>query len=301
MAGRDVGFLGLGNMGSGMVASLLRAGFRVTAYDPLTQLVQAAVKEGAMAAPSPAAVARACEVVCSSLPDPAAVEAAVMGVEGLAHGLAPGKVYVDLSTIDPGTSRRMHAAVEAAGAAMLDCPVGRGPAEAAKGDLILMVGGRAEDLERVADVLAALGSVVHHCGPAGAGAAAKLVNNLVSCAMCALNGEALVLAAKAGVDLGVMTRIMGSTAAANRHLEITAIPRTLEGDFAPRFRVALAEKDLRLAVAMGLELMVPTPVAAAAHLVHRLASGLGHGDLDQGAVIKVAELAAGIEARRRPG
>jgi 3-hydroxyisobutyrate dehydrogenase-like beta-hydroxyacid dehydrogenase len=262
MAGRSVGVLGLGNMGGGMVASLLRGGFEVTVFDPVTQLVQAAVKAGARAAASPAAVARACAVVCSSLPDPAAVEAA--------------------------------------GARMVDCPVGRGPAEAASGDLILMAGGRAEDLDAVRDVLGALGKAVHHCGPAGAGAAAKLVNNLVSCAMCALNGEALVLAAKAGVDLDVMTRIMGSTAAANRHLEITAIPRTLDGDFAPRFRVALAEKDLRLAVQMGLELLVPTPMAAAAHGVHRLASALGHADEDQGAVIKVPELAAGVQARRRP-
>lgn len=299
MAKRRLGFLGLGNMGGGMARWLLRQGWPLTVFDPVTQLVQACTKEGAVAAASPRAVAAASEIVLSSLPTPQAVEAAVTGPDGLVHGLAPGSIYVDLSTIDPLTSRRMHAAVAAAGGRMLDCPVGRGPAEAASGQLVLMVGGEAAVLEEAREVLATLGSPIFHCGPAGAGAAAKLVNNLVSCAVNALNAEALVLAAKAGVDLPVMVEIMKGTAADNRHLRITAETRVLDGVFEPRFRLALAEKDLRLAVQMGLDLGVPTPLGEAAHRLHQVARAQGAGEEDQGAVIKAIEAVAGIAARRR--
>ncbi len=299
MANRRLGFLGLGNMGSGMTRSLMRAGFAVTAYDPVTQLLQATVKEGAAAGTSPKQVAAASDVVLSSLPTPAAVEAAVLGDDGLIHGIKPGGIYIDLSTIDPATSKRMHQALAAKGARMLDCPVGKGPKEAASGDLTLMIGGDVAVVEEVRDVLQALGSALYHCGPAGSGAAAKLVNNLVSCAMCVLNGEALVLAAKSGVDLGVMVDIMKSTAADNRHLRITAEPMTLAGNFEARFKLALAEKDLRLAVQLGLELGVPLAMAESAHRAHRLASGQGLGDEDQGAVIKPIEQTAGITVRRK--
>lgn len=299
MARRPLGFLGLGNMGGGMARWLLRQGWPVTAFDPVTQLVQACTKEGAVAAPSPRAVAAASEVVLSSLPTPQAVEEAVTGPEGLVHGIRPGSVYIDLSTIDPATSRRMHAAVEAAGGKMLDSPVGRGPAEAASGQLLLMVGGEAAVLEEAREVLATLGQPIFHCGPAGAGAAAKLVNNLVSCAVNALNAEALVLAARAGVDLPVMVEIMKGTAADSRHLRITSEARVLDGVFAPRFRLVLAEKDLRLAVQMGLDLGVPTPLGEAAHRLHQVARAQGLGEEDQGAVIKAIETVAGIEARRR--
>lgn len=298
MTRRPLGFLGLGNMGGGMARWLLRRGWPVTVFDPVTQLVQACVAEGGVAAASPAAVAAASEVVLSSLPTPQAVEEAVAGPEGILRGLRPGGIYVDLSTIDPLTSRRMHALVAAAGGRMLDCPVGRGPEEAASGRLLLMVGGEAALLEEVRPVLATLGDPIHHCGPAGAGAAAKLVNNLVSCAINALNAEALVLAAKAGVALPVMVEIMKGTAADSRHLRITSEARVLDGVFAPRFRLVLAEKDLRLAVQMGLDLGVPTPLADAAHRLHQVARGQGLGEEDQGAVIKAIEAVAGIEARR---
>lgn len=301
MTRRPLGFLGLGNMGGGMVRWLLRQGWPVTVFDPVTQLVQACVKEGACAAGSPRAVAERSEVVLSSLPTPEAVEEAVTGPEGIVRGLRPGAIYIDLSTIDPSTARRMHEAVAAAGGRMLDCPVGRGPAEAASGRLVLMVGGEAAVLEEVRDLLATLGSPIHHCGPAGAGAAAKLVNNLVSCTINALDAEALVLAAKAGVDLPVMVEIMKETAADNRHLRITVESRVLDGIFEPRFRLSLAEKDLRLAVRMGLDLGVPTPLGEAAHRLHQMARARGAGEEDQGAVIKAIEAVAGVEARRVRG
>jgi 4-hydroxybutyrate dehydrogenase/sulfolactaldehyde 3-reductase len=271
----------------------------VTVYDLRTQMIEAMVKEGAVAAGSCREVAVRSEVVMSSLPDPAALEAVMFAEDGILAGVREDSVFVDLSTVDPSTSRKVHLALAERGARMLDCPVGKGPAEAAKGDLTLMVGGEASVLDEVRDVLQAIGSSIHHCGPAGSGAAAKLINNLVSCTIAALNSEALVLGAKAGVDLDTLCEILGSTAADNRHLHITTQSRTLDGVFEPRFKLALAHKDLGLACRMALELGVPTPIAMAGRTVHDMGMAIGLAEEDQGACIKPIEMAAGIEARRK--
>jgi 4-hydroxybutyrate dehydrogenase/sulfolactaldehyde 3-reductase len=299
MPERQLGFIGLGHMGGGMVKSLLRARFPVVAYDLMTQLTQSAVKVGASAGRSPAEVAARSEVVLSSLPDPAAVEQAVLGQDGVIEGIRPGQVYIDLSTIDPGTSRKVGAALAEKGAKMLDVPVGKGPPAAAAGDLTLMIGGDRAVVEEVQDVLAALGSAQFYCGPLGSGAATKLINNLVSCSMLALDAEAMVLAAKAGVDPDVVCQVMMTTAADNWHLRNTIRPLSLERNFAPRFKLALAAKDVALALKMGLDFRVPLALGQASHLVHSTAMGQGLADEDQGACIKAVEHPAGVEARRR--
>jgi 4-hydroxybutyrate dehydrogenase/sulfolactaldehyde 3-reductase len=299
MARRQVGFIGLGHMGGGMVESLLRNGFAVIAYDLRTQMTQAALAKGASEGSSAKDVAARAEVVLSSLPDPAAVEAAALGEDGIVESIAPGQIYVDLSSIDPGTTRKVGAALAEKGARMLDVPVGKGPAQAAAGDLTLMIGGDPADVAEVQDVLAALGSSQFHCGPLGSGVAVKLINNLVSCSLLALDGEAMVLAAKAGVDLAVTAQVLQTTAADNWHLANTIVPRTLAGIFEPRFKLALAHKDLGLARRMALDLGVPTAMADAAHLLHSLAMGQGLAEEDQGACIKPIEQGAGVTARLR--
>jgi 3-hydroxyisobutyrate dehydrogenase-like beta-hydroxyacid dehydrogenase len=295
---RRLGFLGLGHMGGGMVKSLLRAGFPVVVYDLRTQLVQAAVKEGAEAGLSPADVAARSDVVLSSLPDPAAVLEAALGERGLVEGIKPEQVYIDLSSIDPATTRQVGSALAEKGAAMLDVPVGKGPAQAAAGDLTLMVGGDPAVVEGCQEILAALGSSQIYCGPLGSGVAVKLINNLVSCSMVALNAEAVTLAAKAGVDPDVVCNVMKTTAADNWHLRNTTQALSLEGNFAPRFKLALAHKDIGLALAMGLKLGVPLAVGQAAHLIHDVAMGQGLGEEDQGACLKAVEQVAGVQARR---
>jgi 4-hydroxybutyrate dehydrogenase / sulfolactaldehyde 3-reductase len=299
MAMRRLGFLGLGHMGGGMVKSLLRAGFPVLAFDLKSQLVQAAVKDGAEAGNSPADVAARSEVVLSSLPDPAAVREAALGTQGIVEGIGSDGVYIDLSSIDPATTREVGSALAAKGAAMLDVPVGKGPAAAAAGDLTLMIGGDPAVVERCRDILAALGSSQFYCGPLGSGVAVKLINNLVSCSLVTLNAEAMALAAKAGVDPDVACEVLKTTAADNWHLRNTAQALSLDRNFAPRFKLQLAHKDLGLAVAMGLNLGVPLALGQASHLLHTIAMGLGLGEEDQGACLKVVEQAAGVEVRRQ--
>ncbi len=279
-----------------MVKSLLRAGFPVVVYDLRSQLVQAAVKDGAEAGTSPADVAARSDVVLSSLPDPAAVLDAALGEHGLIEGIKPEQVYIDLSSIDPATTRQVGGALAAKGAAMLDVPVGKGPAQAAAGDLTLMVGGDPAVVEGCQEILAALGSTQFYCGPLGSGVAVKLINNLVSCSMVALNAEAVTLAAKAGVDPDVACNVMKSTAADNWHLRNTTQALSLDGNFGPRFKLALAHKDIGLALAMGLKLGVPLAVGQAAAPDPRRRDGPGSGRGGSGCVPE-----GGRAGCRRPG
>jgi 4-hydroxybutyrate dehydrogenase/sulfolactaldehyde 3-reductase len=283
-----------------MVQSLVRAGFAVTAYDIRVEVRAEAASWGARAVGALPEVAVEAEAVLSSLPDPPAVEAVVFGPEGLLTAMRPGSVYIDLSSIEPATTRRVGAALAERGVRMLDVPVGKGPAAAAQGDLTLMVGGDPAVVEECREILRALGSSQFYCGPLGSGVTVKLINNLVSCSTMALDAEALVLGARAGVDLAVLVEVMKATAADNWHLRNSVEPLVLAGAFAPRFRLALAHKDLGLALRMGLQLGVALPIGTASHLVHSLAMGAGLGEEDQAACVKPLEQAAGTKARRNP-
>jgi 3-hydroxyisobutyrate dehydrogenase-like beta-hydroxyacid dehydrogenase len=223
-------------MGSGMARSLLRAGFAVTVFDLRAEARTEAVQHGAGEARTPREAAAAADVACTSLPD----QAAVLGADRLLEGLRPGSTYIDLSTIDPVTVRKVGAALAARGARMLDVPVGKGPAAAGAGDLTLMIGGDPAVVEACQDVLRALGSTLFYCGRLGSGATVKLINNLVSCSVVALDAEAMVLGARADVDLDVLVEVLKTTAADNWHLRNTIAPMVLAGAFAPRFRLALA-------------------------------------------------------------
>ena len=301
MSKRQVGFIGLGAMGSGMVQSLLRNGFPVKAFDVRPEARAKVVALGATEAKSPREAAEGVEVVMSSLPMPAHVEEVVFGKDGLLESIQPGAVYIDLSSIDPATTRKVGEALAAKGARMIDSPVGPGPDAAAAGQLTLMLGGDPAVIEECQDVLKAVGARQFHCGPLGSGVATKMINNLVSTTINALNAEAMVLGQKLGLDLDVLTSVMATTAADSRHLRITTRELTLNRRFAPRFRLALAHKDLGIAVRTAMQLGVPLPIGNASHLIHSIAIGDGLGEEDQAAVIKSIEKVAGVEARYRSG
>lgn len=301
MSKRNLGFIGLGAMGSGMVKRLLRAGFPVAVHDVRGEARAALAALGAVGARAPREAAGGADVVLSSLPTPADVEAVVFGADGILAAMRPGGVYIDLSSIDPHTTRKVGAALAERGARMLDAPVGPGPDAAERGELTLMLGGDPAVIEECQDILRAIGSRQFYCGPLGSGVTTKMINNLVSCSINALNAEALVLGQKAGLDLDVLLDVMSTTAADNRHLHVTARERMLVGDFSPTFRLALAHKDLGLALRSALQLGVPLPVGTAAHLVHALAMGDGLGEEGQAACIKVIEQVAGVQARRSKG
>ncbi len=295
---RALGYIGLGMMGGSMATHLLKQGYSVTVYDPNPAAMDAVLEFGADRGDSPSAVAAASEVIITSLPNPAIMEAVALGEGGIIHGVRAGSVYIDMSSIEPNTTRRVGAALAAKGVDMLDVPVGKGPPAAAKGDLTLMVAGDPAVVERVADVLDTLGSRRFYCGPLGMGVTTKLVNNLVSTTISALVCEAMAIGVKAGLDPQVMYDVMSNTAADSAHLRNGIVRHVFSGDFAPTFKLALARKDLALATALASELGVPSMIGAASLNLHTLAMGAGLGDEDQSATVKVLEACTGVPVRK---
>ena len=299
MPNRKVGYIGLGNMGGGMAAHLLSSGYDVVVYDLRPEAVQVLVDKGATAAASPKEVAERCEIVISSLPTPRSVEDAATGSDGIVEGLSAGKIYIDMSTIDPDTTRRVGEAVKRTGASMLDVPVGMGPPQAAGGELTLMIGGDANDVEACKDVLDTLGNQQFYCGELGSGVTTKIVNNLVSCSVATLLGEAVAMGVAAGLDAETLRDVMNNTAADTLHGRSSLKSKTFARNFEPGFKLALSHKDLGLAAQLAANLGASNMIGSAAYQVQTLAMGKGLGNEDQTATVKIAEETLGVEVRGR--
>ena len=297
MTHQRIGFVGLGRMGAAMSARLRDSGYQLEVYDVRQQAVDTLVGMGAFAAESCKQIAERCDVIISSLPTPESVEQAALGQNGVVEGLSGGKTYIEMSTVDPDTTRRVGAAVASKGAHMLDVPVGKGPAAAAIGDLTLMIGGDEGVVENCKEILNALGSEQFYCGTLGMGVTAKIVNNLVSCSISVLLGEAFTLGTAAGLEAGLLRQVMINTAADTWHARNTFNERVLVRNFEPRFRLSLAHKDLGLASRLAGSLGSPSIVGSAAYEILTLAMRKGLGNEDQSASVKVAEEIAGVEVR----
>lgn len=297
MATNAVGFIGLGMMGRPMARNIMKHGHTLVVHDLDAAAVAALADEGAAAAGSPAEVAATADIVITMLPDAPDVERVALGADGIAEGLRQDALYVDMSTIDPATTRRVGAALAQRGLKMIDCPVGKTQDHAVAGTLTLMAGGDAALIERARPVLMCMGDTLFHCGALGAGEAMKLVNNCLAAAILGAVSEALVTGSKAGLALDLMREVIGTTMAANAHLSVNLPKKALRGDFSPGFMVALAQKDVRLANAMAAELGVETPLGATilALLGEAVAQGLARHDV--GALLKLREAQAGVEVR----
>ncbi len=293
----NVGFIGLGTMGAPMARNLIKKGHALTVLDVSKDAVASLVAAGARSAPTAREVAAASDVVITMLPDAPDVERVALGKDGVVEGLRPGSVYIDMSTIDPMTTRKVGAAVAAKGSAMIDSPVGKTADHAVAGTLTLMVGGDAADIARVRDVLDAMGTDFFHCGELGAGQTMKLLNNLLAAAIGAASVEALVAGTKAGLKLDLMMSVLRTTMAWNNQLAIAMTKRSLTGDFKPGFMMKLAHKDCRLALSMVESLGVAAPVGEAT--LASLAEGLSKGlqDHDVGALLKLREEPVGVTVR----
>lgn len=292
---KRVGFVGLGVMGRPMALNLVKAGHALTVFDLDPAAIAALVSAGAQAAPSAREAASGQEVVVTMLPASRHVEAAYRGPDGVLAGLGPRTVVIDMSTIDPGTSRRIASEVEATGAAMLDAPVSGSSTGAADGTLTIMVGGDAAHLEAQRDLLEAMGRTIIHCGATGMGEAVKLCNQLVAGASVVAVAEAFALGARLGADpkvlFDVMSRSSGNCWALQTRPPVAGLVPTApsEQDFAPGFMVDLMHKDLALIMAAASEVGLPLALAATAQQLYARASEQGYGRSDFSAVFKVLE------------
>jgi 4-hydroxybutyrate dehydrogenase / sulfolactaldehyde 3-reductase len=292
-----VGFIGLGVMGGPMAANILKGGHELTVFDLNPAAVAPLVKAGARAAASPKAVGAASEIVVTMLPLPSHVEQVVVGPGGVADGLQAGGLVIDMSTIDPQTSKRVGAALRQRGFAMVDSPVGKTSEHAVTGTLTLMVGGEAKDIARAKPVLDCMGNQTFLCGGQGAGHAMKMTNNLLATTIMCANTEALAIGVKEGLSLETMVEVMKTTMAWNQQLAVAMPKKAFIGDDSPGFMVKLAAKDVRLAcdAAKGLGFQALVGEGALATLDR--AAGKGYGERDTAALMKIREDELGIKVR----
>ncbi len=290
-----LGFVGTGTMGAPMAMCLIDAGHDLTVYDVRPEATAALGARGARAAASPIEVARDAEVVFTSLPGPYEVERAVLDPEtGILTGLRPDGAYIDMTTNAPAVARRIAEACRARGVEMLDAPVsGRPPT------MTVMVGGEEPVFAKYRPLLAAMAGNIFHVGAAGAGCVAKLVTQYLGYTNFVAALEGMLIGAKAGIDLGVLARIVPLSAGASRTFD--NIPRSvLSGAFTAGGTLDIVAKDLQLACDLAREVAAPAHLGLLAHDVLSRAQAQGWGQQGFPVAARILEAMAGCELRAPP-
>jgi 2-hydroxy-3-oxopropionate reductase len=288
MSTPSVGFIGLGIMGKPMARNLLKAGYPLVIHNRSRAAVDELSKDGAQVAGSAQEVASRSEVVITMLPDSPDVELVYAGERGVFAGVKPGSLLIDMSSISPVVARKLAAAAKTLGCDMLDAPVSGGEAGAIGATLSIMIGGAASAVERAMPIFQALGKNIVHVGDAGAGQVTKAANQMVVGTTIAIVGEALVLAAKAGVDPAKVRQALLGGFAQSKILEAHG-QKMLDRNFKPGFRIRLHEKDMKIALATGSEYGVPLMVTGVVGQMMTAMKGMGNGDLDHSGLVKFVE------------
>ena len=283
-----VGFIGLGIMGRPMARNLIGAGFPLAVWNRSRPGIDALVEAGAAEAASPREVAERSSVVVTIVGDSPDVEEVALGAEGIIAGAHEGLVHIDMTTCSPATERAVAARYAGAGVALIDAPVSGGERGAIDGTLVIMAGGEREVFDRCRSVLEALGKTLVYCGPSGSGQVVKLCNQVVVGLNNLAMSEALVLAAKAGVEPATMVEAVRSGAGSSWALANLA-PRILAGDFAPGFKIAHQQKDLRLALELAREGATPLPGTALVHQLFAALEAEGRGEDGTQALVQALE------------
>ena len=292
----NIGFIGLGIMGKPMSKNLLKAGHKLMVYDIVPALVDAVAAEGAARGLSCAEVASNSEVVITMLPDGPEVEQAILGPGGVLEGIRPGTAVLEMSSISPLVAQKVAAACAAKGVEFLDAPVSGGEPKAIDATLAIMVGGDRQVFEKVAPILQRMGSSVILTGPVGAGNVTKLANQIMVACNIAAMGEALVLAAKAGLDPEVVFNAVKGGLAGSTVLNAKA-PMVMSRNFKPGFRIRLHQKDLRNALLAAESMKVALPLTSLVQQMLMALMNAGKGDLDHSAIVTFIEQLAGTEVK----
>jgi 3-hydroxyisobutyrate dehydrogenase-like beta-hydroxyacid dehydrogenase len=292
-----VGFIGAGNMGKHMAASLLRAGYQVTMCDQRAEARDEPVLAGVSWMETPRQVAELCRTTITSLPGPAQVDQVVRGSDGILAGAQAGDCYIDMTTSTPTSIRAIEADAARVGVSVLDAPVAGGMRGARHGTLTIMVGGSADAFRRCLPYFEAMGERIIHVGSVGAGHVAKLVNNMMTIANGIVAMEAMVVGTKAGVDPQMLIEV--ARAGTGDSFSLNVFPYVIfKGNFDPaKFALALATKDLRISEEFAGELGVPLRVIPCVLKAMTEASESGLADRDWSSYITLLEEAADVEVR----
>jgi len=295
-----VGFVGLGMMGRGMARNLAAKGFPLTVVghrnrEPIEDLKS----RGAMEARTPAEAAAKSDVVIVCVTETPVVEAIMYGPNGLMSAARDGLIVMDCTTSEPASTERIAADLAERKVAFVDAPLARSPKEAEEGRLNVMVGAAPEVFAKVEPVLKAFCENIFHVGGPGAGHKTKLVYNFLTMGQAALISEALVAAAKSGLDLEAFCKVVGAGGANSGIFQMIA-PSALAGTYdGLKFGLDLARKDLRYYTHLTEQLGLPGFLGETVHQSFNLASALGFGDRLVGSLVAVQEKIAGTAVARR--
>jgi 3-hydroxyisobutyrate dehydrogenase-like beta-hydroxyacid dehydrogenase len=281
-----IGFVGLGAMGSRIAARLLDGGHELHGTNRTRSRAEPLIARGLRWHDAPREVAAGVDIVLSMVTDDQALEAVTSGLDGILAGLAPGKVYVDMSTVSPRVSRAIAEQVKSLGAHMLDAPVSGSIPQAESGTLAIMVGGEEPAFSRVEPLLRELGQAVTYIGPNGHGLVLKLAINISLAVQTLAFSEGLLLAERDGVDPRLAAEVM-STASIGSPMLKARIPLLLDLPDEAWFDVTMMQKDIRLALDAAQAVAVPLPAASVADHVLTRARELGYEHRDIAALHEV--------------
>ncbi len=289
-----IGFIGIGLMGSQISRRILQAGYPLTVWNRSKEKAEPLFSAGAKWGESPKAVAAACDVVITMVTDSAASEEVICGNNGVLEGAHGGMILVDMGSIAPEMSRSIAQRARAKGVPMLDAPVTGNPRVASEGKLGIMVGGPKDIFDSCLPIFEKMGVKIIHVGENGKGTTLKLINNLIMGVAIEAVAEALVLAAKAGIEPQKVMEITSVGGARTGAME-TRGPRMMKHDFTPAFSASNLHKDLSSALKLAEEVGASLPATSIAREILRAAKSQGKGDLDSSVVVTVLEAMAGMK------
>jgi 3-hydroxyisobutyrate dehydrogenase len=290
----ELGYVGLGVMGSSIVRRLLDAGHAVTVWNRTREKAEPLLEAGAAWADSPRAVAERSEIVFTMVTNTDAVRAVTEGPDGILAGLAPGKIYVDMSTASPANTRALAEQVADAGAQMLDAPVSGTSITVDQGKASLMVGGDDDAFERARAVLEAIGPRVYHMGGNGTAVTMKIAINLSLAVQMLAFSEGVLLAEKTGIAREAAVEAMLGSVIASPMVAYRG-PLVLGHPDEVWFDCSMMQKDMNLALELGQELGVPLPTTAVTNELLTAANGMGIGDKDFAVLFDVLASMSGVE------
>jgi putative dehydrogenase len=282
-----VGLIGLGAMGSGMAASLRRAGHQVHVFDVRREVAETFARDGGVACASLAELGAACDVVVSVVVNAAQTEAVLFGQDGCATHMKPGSVFVMCSTVDPNWSVALEAKLESMGLRYIDAPISGGAAKAASGQMTMMTAGRPEAYAVAEPFLNAMAGKVYKLGDsAGAGSKVKIINQLLAGVHIAAAAEAMALGLREGVDAEALYEVI-TNSAGNSWMFENRMAHVLAGDYTPLSAVDIFVKDLGIVLDVARASKFPLPLSSTAHQMFMQASTAGFAREDDSAVIKI--------------
>ena len=291
-----IGFIGTGIMGSPMASNLQKAGHSLFLSTHRSAAPSDLLSAGAIALASPKEVAQEAEFIIIMVPDTPQVDEVLFSENGIAAGLSPNKVVIDMSSISPTATKAFAEKINAKGAQYLDAPVSGGEVGAKAGTLSIMVGGDEKTFDRALPLLQNMGKNITLVGGNGDGQTAKVANQIIVALNIQAVAEALVFAAKNGADPAKVREALMGGFASSKILEVHG-ERMIKGTFDPGFRISLHQKDLNLALAGARELGINLPNTASAQQVFSTCAALGGSNWDHSALIKGLEHMANFSIR----